>query len=385
MKRLSRDAWLTLGLAAVLILITIAAALQETEDVELPPLTGSSAQPMGGQALWLWLEALGYTVSSDTSGGFAIPEEASLALLLEPSESVTDAEWLIYDHWVEAGGALLIAGDGWGAYSAASHYDFSINYRAVLSPEVAAQTPLLNSPIPQDLTHLEARAVIITQRQDYVTLVGAGSAGIIVTFEHGEGRVILSSAAYPFTNRGLKEAGNSELALSLISAGGPPGTLWYDDWHHGIRPDRVDIVGPEMWVRYTPAGRSLLLVGGIIFLALILQGRGFGRPAPLPHQLQRRSPLEHLTAMADLSRRARHRQAVLRSYYHAVKRHIGRRYRLDPTLNDSDYLAALSSYNPHFDLHTLADLLNRLQQRDLSENELVKLAAEATDWMKSEG
>jgi hypothetical protein len=122
-------------------------------------------------------------------------------------------------------------------------------------------------------------------------------------------------------------------------------------------------------------------VTGVIFIGLLLSGRGFGRPVPLLHEIKRRGPLEHVTAIANLNRKAGHRGAVLGQYRQHLKRHLGRRYRLDSSLHDAEYLQQLARLNPELDIPTLADLLKRLSQKNPAESEIVRLAAETAKWM----
>jgi hypothetical protein len=124
----------------------------------------------------------------------------------------------------------------------------------------------------------------------------------------------------------------------------------------------------------------VLLFTGLLFAALVLRGRHFGPALPLPAGANRRAPLEHLTATAQLSRRAGHRRAALKQYRHWLKRDLGQRYRLDPGLADDDFVARLAGYNPALDAAGLRSLLARLDQPDPSEADLVALAAEAARW-----
>ena len=55
----SRDVWLALGLFVILLLITIAAAVQQTGQVTLPPYASFSSEPNGSRALLLWLKRAG--------------------------------------------------------------------------------------------------------------------------------------------------------------------------------------------------------------------------------------------------------------------------------------------------------------------------------------
>ena len=69
-------------------------------------------------------------------------------------------------------------------------------------------------------------------------------------------------------------------------------------------------------------------------------------------------------------------------YYHQqVKRRLGQRYRLDPGLDDKAYVDTLVGYNPALDKNELLNLLQRLKRRDVSEADMVHLAAEASKWI----
>jgi hypothetical protein len=92
--------------------------------------------------------------------------------------------------------------------------------------------------------------------------------------------------------------------------------------------------------------------------------------------------IEHVTAVANLGRRASHRSDVLRQYHAQVKRRLGKRYRLDPFLPDAEYVASLKPFNPSLDSEKLLRLLRGLSQKDVSEADMVKLAAEAAEWIK---
>ncbi len=379
--KLSRDSWLAIGLVAALALITVLAAAQQTQKVALPPLSSASTNPDGARALALWLDDLGYTVRDDADNFFRIPQDAHLLLMLEPS-IVADDEWGTMDKWVKEGGTLVVAGDGFGTALATRHYTFTLDYLDNPAPVLIAQTPLFASPPLTGAANAQVQAYFETPRRDFVTHLAVGSRPVLVSFDLGQGRVILSAAPYAFSNAGLKASGNPALVLNVISAARSSGAVWFDEWHHGVRPVQAQVVGPEDWLRYTPAGRSLLYVALILFLALLLRGRRFGRPVPLPTEVTRRAPLEYITAIANLGRRAGHRRAVLRQYHHRLKRQLGQRYRLDPTLRDPEYAARLAEYNPGLEAEALRGLLTRLQKSNVSENEMVQLAAEVAAWTK---
>ncbi len=382
MKRPARDSLIALGLLALLAGLTVLAAVQRPAGEEaLPPLASFSARPNGAKALRLWLAELGYRVDDRTQTVFSLPGDAAVALVLEPLYPVTAEEGAALEAWVEGGGLLVAAGDGSALASLLRRFDFRLApLDAPADAPAPPQTPLWVSP-PLDAAEPRARYYLQSARDDFVTHLAVDGRPVVVAFEQGDGRVILASSARPFSNAGLRSAGNAALALNLVSAAGRPGAIWFDEWHHGLR-DTAELlaVGPGQWVRRTRAGQSVLLFAGLLFGALALRGRHFGPSLPLPSDVSRRSPLEHLTATAQLSRRAGHRRATLRQYRHWLKRGLGQRYRLDPGLPDDDYVARLAGYNPALDAAGLRSLLARLDQPDPSEAEMVALAAEAARW-----
>lgn len=381
MKQLSRDAWLAIGLCLVLLGLTLAAASRQTQERVDPPLASFSTAPEGARALQLWLEELGYATNAEPLPAFRIPEQTQLVLMLEPFINITPQEWHAIDEWVEQGGTLLLAGQGGGLFLAAYHYNFNLSYLTGQASALTPQTPLFTSPALVEPASVQTNAYFNTTRTDFVTHLAVPEGPVLLSFNQGAGRVILSAAPFPFSNAGLKEKENPALVLNILAIAGRPGTVWFDEWHHGLQAGQAEVTGFGNWLRRTPAGHALLYGALVIFVALALSGRHFGRPIPLPKEISRRAPLEYITAIANLNRRAGHRSAVLRQYHHRLKRGLGQRYRLDPTLPDEAYLAQLAQLKPDLDQIALRQLLARLSQRQVSEPEMIQLAAEVAHWL----
>lgn len=381
LRTISRDSWLAIGLFVVLAIISAVSIYQQTRDQGDPALTSFSNQPDGAQALRLWLESLGYLVNDRVSSTFVIPEGTDLMLLLEPTALVESHEWQVIDEWLEAGGTLLVAGNGFVANQAFSHFDFAINFRAAPVAETTQQNPLMVSPPIEALPLSETFLTLQTERDDFVTHFMLGGAPVVVSASQANGRVILTTFTVPLTNQGLKEDGYAEFVLNLISVAGDAEQVWFDEWHHGVRLESAEVVGIGAWLRRTPLGHAFLFMAAVIFVALLLQGRPFGRPVPLQQDTSRRAPLEYITALANLSRRAGHRTAVMQDYHHRLKKRVGHRYRLDPTLTDEEFLTQLADYHPNLDLAALRSLLQRLSAANISESDMVQLAAEVAEWL----
>lgn len=376
--KLSRDGWLGIGILLALILVTSLAALQRSKGNVIPYLSTSST-PNGALALSLWLDKLGYPSAETSSTAFSPRNDIKTIFILQPILAISESEWKLLDQWVEQGGALILAGDNPQTNSAMRHFEFSTDYLPGEAAELFITAPIMNSPAIISKAAVRSNFGISTARTDFTTLMSAGGVPVIVSFEQGRGRVILSATPYLFSNLGLKDDTVAALVLNIIALGGPKGKVWFDEWHHGFQTERI--VGPSQWLRYTPGGHAILFIVGVIFLALLLQGRAFGRPIPLAHELKKRGPMEHVTAIANLNRKAGHRNEVLKQYHQRVKRHFGQRYRLDPAMNDADYVNLLAQYNSSIDKDKMLNLLKRLSQKNVSDAELLKLASEAAHWI----
>ncbi|MFN8412950.1 MAG: DUF4350 domain-containing protein [Anaerolineales bacterium] len=376
--KLTRDSWLGIGILFALIVVTIITALQKSKSPEIPYLSTSSA-PNGTLALKLWLNNLGYETTESSSTVFEPKTETKIIFILEPSINISDNEWKLLDNWIKQGGTLILAGDNLETETSLGHFDFSMEYMNNTASEFSVSSPILNSPLLTSKIITQANFGLTTSRSDFLPILSANGYPIVISFQESKGRVILSSTPYPFSNLALKNDGNASMILNLLALTAPKGAIWFDEWHHGFQTG--NIIGPSQWLQHTPGGHAILFVVGVIFLALILQGRAFGRPVPLTHEIKRRGPLEHVTAIANLNRKAGHKNEVLKQYHQRVKRHLGQRYRIDPSMNDEEYVNTLSKYNSAIDKDALLSLLKRLSQKNISEAELLKLAAEASHWI----
>ncbi|HJR80059.1 MAG TPA: DUF4350 domain-containing protein [Anaerolineales bacterium] len=379
MKNLSHDTRLAVGILILLVLVTTFAALRQETQQRYLPLSSLSSAPDGALALKLWVKELQYEVDEQVLTNFIPPQNVSILLMLDPILPA-ESELQAVDDWVESGGTLIVIGEQYSMYSLVDHYRFSLNYLSDQSGVPVSETPLLSSPPTIDLKNARVRYALQSDRDDFVVLVAHQGQPVVVSFEQGQGRVILGTIAESFTNAGLKKTGNPELVLNILALARTKGAIWFDEWHHGMRSGDP-ILGPSAFLRRTPVGRSLLFIAFSVLIVLFLQGRGFGRPVPLPQELRRRGALEHVTGIANLSRRAAHRSAVMTHYYQQVKRKLGQRYRLDPDMDDRAYVNVLAGYNSSIDKEELLSLLKRLTRKDAGEAEMISLAAEASKWI----
>jgi hypothetical protein len=367
----------------VLVGVTVTATLGQARREGVPPYTRLSTAPDGVRALWLWLQELDYPVSGETGAAFGPPPDTSVVLIVEPLQTIMQGESQILDDWVESGGTLVLAGERIPAALAMEHYGFRLITRAQRAEALTLQVPLMLTPPIMTPANARPRAYLETPRShDFAVHLAIEEGPVVVSISRGEGQVIISTTPFPFSNAGLKEQGNPALVLNLVNATHRPGVIWFDEWHHGIRAQQADdVVGPWQWLFRTPAGRSLLYAAGVAFVAVLLRGRRFGRPVPLPRHHARRAPLEYVTAIANLKRRARLRRPVLQEYHYWLKRGLGQRYRLPPSLPDNEFVASLAEFNPELDTESLSRLLARLRRIQVSEGDMIQMAAEVASWL----
>jgi hypothetical protein len=381
MKKLSRDQWLAVALFSLMLLLIIFTVMQEQRQQELPPLTSFSNQPDGSRALYLWLDALGYTPDNRSGQLYLIPDEAQMVLLLEPLLPPQEAELRLLENWVEEGGILLVAGRTWAAQQAMAYFDANRRIQAVTeTAEFRPTTPLWQSPPLTDPPGWSAATYLHVEEADFTVQGVVNGRPVLLSRSLGQGQIWLASDPTIFTNEGLQQPGSAELVQNLVSQIGPSGLIWFDDWHRGIRPQEAVVGDLNDWLRRTPMGQAILLLAILTFVGLVLRGRPFGPPVPLPDNNRRRAPLEYITAIANLSRRAGHTQAVTHDYQQRLKRHLARRYRLNPNLPHAEFVEQLAAYDPNLDADALLTLLNQLSQPRLSEAELVRLATAVARW-----
>jgi hypothetical protein len=349
-------------------------------------LTSHSTAPDGAQALALWVEALGYSVQRVQGTSFRLDQGADLLFVLAPQQTFSPGEVERVDNWVESGGTLIFASDRWRAGPLLQHFELNVQFLDERVDVAQPAQPLLLDP-PWNRAAVRAQRYLVTARDDIVVHLTAEGQPVLISFARGAGQVFVATTAYPFTNAGLRDEGNARLIHNLVAAAdlspvGPDGSgnqVLFDEFHHGYQTART----VTTWLRNTAQGQSLLYTGLVIFLFLLIGGRRFGRPLPMPDSTARRAPVEHVQAMANLFRRAGKRARISRHYHDRLKRELARPYHLDPAVDDAQFADQLAMLRPDLDRAALSGLLHRAGQAGLSESELVRVAQEVDEWTRA--
>ncbi|MCZ0935111.1 MAG: DUF4350 domain-containing protein [Gemmatimonadetes bacterium] len=129
----------------------------------------------------------------------------------------------------------------------------------------------------------------------------------------GEGRIIVLSDAEALSNGRVAD---DPLALVVMRAvlthTTPADTIFFAEFHQGIRGYESTARRWAGFIFGTPQGRTLLQLLLAAFVALACAGLRFGAPttAVAPPDVERRSPLEHVSALGDLYEKARARRTA---------------------------------------------------------------------------
>ena len=129
----------------------------------------------------------------------------------------------------------------------------------------------------------------------------------------GEGHIIVLSDAEPLSNGRIADDPLAFVVMrAVLTHTTPADTIFFAEFHQGIRGYESTARRWAGFVFGTARGRTLLQLLLAAFLALACAGLRFGAPttAAAPQDRERRSPLEHVSALGDLYEKARARRTA---------------------------------------------------------------------------
>ncbi len=151
-----------------------------------------------------------------------------------------------------------------------------------------------------------------------VVHLGDSRGALLVDYPHGNGRIVILSDPYIFSNGGLSLRDNLQLAINLLTSTG--GLIAFDEYHQGRGTTRNALIG------YFSGTPILPILGQFVALILVIlwtSSRRFARPLPLK-QIDRRSSLEFVASMAELQQRARAFDLAIENIYSRTRRVLAR-------------------------------------------------------------
>ncbi|HET7462453.1 MAG TPA: DUF4350 domain-containing protein [Longimicrobium sp.] len=155
-------------------------------------------------------------------------------------------------------------------------------------------------------------------------LASTGGTPVVVDFRVGKGRVIAWSDALPLVNGRLKTS-RAALLFARTAADAASGRpVVFDEYHHGFETGSGVMGGTLRFLLSERWGHAALQVTVALLGLLLLFGRRFGAPLP-PPPVRRRSPLEHVEALAGAYQKAGARDTARRLLLAGMARRLGRR------------------------------------------------------------
>jgi hypothetical protein len=344
-------------LAGILIVLVIGLALlapgSQRGAADPRPTTFRNG-PQGTRAVYLALEELQIPVERRMSAYVDADSLAGPLALLAPSESPTPAELRALVRWIEGGGTLFYA---------ARPGDATLDTLGLALQKLAPDTlsgwnrsswgGVVAAPRPHRWTEgvqgvpgvrfaFAASSRALRARPATPLLVAPGGQIVAAEIPRGRGRVIAWSDPAPLGNAALREDSDAALLFARAAAE-VGGTVRFDEYHHGYRGDGSVAAATLRFLRDTRPGHAVLQLAAAGLGLLLLLGRRFGSPmAPAP--VRRRSPLEHVEALAGAYRQAGARRTARR----LVIAGLARRLRHPPPAEgaEAEFLEQLAARLP---------------------------------------
>jgi hypothetical protein len=330
-------------------------------------------------------------------------------LILDPERPFADAELKELIRWVDAGGVLIAAVEGFWDDPGALGIRAAPPYQSVLTAlglraterdarleEAAAVRGSTLAPGVQRVairtryTLVAAADVrdagvggeeppdyaIALHRSDLRGQLSADGRLVMGSFSHGKGEVFVSSDAEMFANAMLGREDNLQLMANLLwprAAGG----VYFDEYHHGFGARVASTTAPDPG----PLNRALIVVA--IGFAVFLFGKAvrFGAPVAV-FDPRRRAAMEYVDALAGLFRRGQANEWALQKTAAAFRRRLTASIGLPVTVEPEPLATALAERRgiPVDETLNLArDVDGALADRSLSHRVLADLVNRMTD------
>ncbi len=378
MPRSGNAVRVAVGLLGILLVVSYLRPDRPDQAVQDGPPSTLSTEPAGARALSDALELVGVEVARFREVmprlPLALDTTRRQLLAVIGSGNLSPAELQLLWDWTDESD-LLLAGRGVEGLSPCYGYKVSLVTQRDNPAEWEKQAGLPTALLPRTRTRVPATAtdpkavrvgayfeplsrtmhvdssraadalqfectVAAEQEVDTLLVTRAGEPVVLRIRHPDTGRVTLLAAdAELFRNRSFRYTSSGPQVLALMA--GHYDAVLFDEYHHGHGPQGALLPLLFRWGRETPWGWSAWHLGIVGLLVLLVGAVRFGPVLPAMVR-QRRSPLEHVRALATALAAARgHDEAVT-----AIVR--GLRRRLAPTeRHDDDWAAWLRRIRAH--------------------------------------
>ena len=307
-------------LAALVTVTAVVARTPVTGRSGDPRLSTRSADPLGAKLLYELAGRLGWEVARDTRGAVPTATATTIYSVLDPVVPITPAEaGAMLAHVRQGGAMLLVLGEGTTPLGDSLQItvdrqggDIAANIGAV-RPCVGANRPRFTREAlwfgNARMLALQGKGLVAPGIQRFVllesrpTIVTDGPRSTMVGMPYGAGRIVVAADPDVFRNDALRDCRYgldvaSVRALEYLAAGGPAWrrTIAFDEFHQNR--SRFGMSGAiERFLGETPPGRVVLQLA-LAGLLVLMAAAPRVLPPRDPVRIERRSPLEHVDALA---------------------------------------------------------------------------------------
>lgn len=364
-ERSDRRLLIWAGAFMLLLILALTFLSQDEEESGLP--STYSTQRSGAKAAFLLLQQSGYKVQRWEQSPAGLPSDPAhtVLVLASPFRAPTSDEKNALQTYLDRGGKVLVTGRSAGIYVP----------QAETENEPAA-LPVAKEYQPQLLTPLTRGGAIQMSPVAYwkgpatssLAHYSDGDRPIVISYKAGLGEVIWWGASTPLTNAAIANSGNMALLLNSLGNADDVQVYW-DEYFHGEQSSLIRYAGD-------PPLMFGLLQTLLVFLALIFTfSRRNGPIHPLP-QPSRLSPLEFVTTLGKLYRRANAVHSALAIPYARFRAQAARQLGINQDVPAADLARALKNRLRYKD-DSLAELLrqieNALHNPELQEAQALEL------------
>jgi hypothetical protein len=305
-----------------------------------PRASSLLATPLGARGLTDALERLGIDVRRLRRGLRQLraePGEATALVLLDPVFPVVGTEVELVRAWHDTtGGGLLLAGRG--AAAVMECFGYGLDWRSFDSVEVRppledgsawpraagvlasrGDTIVTDSSRMEDVGVTQCVVPPIARVDTLLVSVTGRVAALRLQRQDTGGEVVIAADAGFFRNRALRETPAGPFALALFA--GRYRQVLFEESHHGFS-EGGSLAGATLaWSFRSPWGWAMWQASAVGLAALLAAAFRFG-PARPAIQRRRRSPLEHVRALATALAAARGHDVAIAAIIEGLRRRL---------------------------------------------------------------
>jgi len=338
--RSRRELWMLLGVVLVILALAILTSRGKSGGSAFDPRPSTYVSgPFGARALIETLRELKLPVARRMEPLADAGELEGPLAVLAPSMDPSEGEVHALAEWVRQGGTLIYASrasSGW------RDHEIALDTLGLSLVPVTRDTLVMAMEVrgvgavattgPGRLT--EGVGTVEGFRRGFArgsralrkatVLASTGGTPVVIDFRVGKGRVIAWSDALPLVNGRLKTSRAALLFARTATDAAHGRAVWFDEYHHGFETGSGVMGGTLRFLFGERWGHAALQVTVALLGLLLLFGRRFGAPLP-PPPVRRRSPLEHVEALAGAYQQAGARDTARRLLLAGMARRLGRR------------------------------------------------------------